>query len=171
MAKKNGTVKKETLRKFNITIAKKRKAKKEAFLAVYPSKACNISETCRAIGEVSRSSVMKWREVDEEFAQKIEDAKEDLKDFAESKLIQGMSETVNHIEEFYDNEKGITRNNKQLMTKASIVACLFFLKTRCKDRGYIERAELTGQGGGPLGTGTVNIYIPDNNRDKKPDGN
>jgi hypothetical protein len=57
----------------------------------------------------------------------IVQAREDLKDFAESKLLQAID-------------------------AGEIVPILFFLKTQAKDRGYIERNELTGADGGPIQT-------------------
>jgi hypothetical protein len=55
----------------------------------------------------------------------IVQAREDLKDFAESKLLQAID-------------------------AGEIVPILFYLKTQAKDRGYVERSEVTGADGGPL---------------------
>jgi hypothetical protein len=50
------------------------------------------------------------------------DAREDMKDFAESKLFSEIKD-------------------------GNITAIIFFLKTQAKDRGYIERSEVTGADG------------------------
>ena len=55
----------------------------------------------------------------------IVQAREDLKDFAESKLLRRIDDD-------------------------DLTAIIFFLKTQAKDRGYVERAEVTGADGGPL---------------------
>ena len=57
----------------------------------------------------------------------VDDAREEMKDFAESKLYQGISE-----------------GNTALI--------IFYAKTQMKDRGYVERQEVTGKDGGPLET-------------------
>lgn len=65
-------------------------------------------------------------------AQAVEDTREEMKDFAESKL-------------FTEIKNG------------NITAIIFYLKTQAKDRGYVERAERTGADGGPLQVGIVEI--------------
>jgi len=60
-------------------------------------------------------------------ADAITQAREDLKDFAESKLLAAID-------------------------RGEIVPIIFYLKTQAKDRGYIERNELTGADGGAIQT-------------------
>lgn len=55
----------------------------------------------------------------------ITQAREDLKDFAESKLLRRIDDD-------------------------DLTAIIFFLKTQAKDRGYVERAEVTGVDAGPV---------------------
>jgi hypothetical protein len=55
----------------------------------------------------------------------LEDAKEDMKDFAESKIFQGINE-----------------GNTTLI--------IFYAKCQMKDRGYVERQEITGADGGAV---------------------
>ena len=55
----------------------------------------------------------------------INQAREDLKDFAESKLLRRMDDD-------------------------DLTAIIFFLKCQAKDRGYVERQELTGADGAAL---------------------
>ena len=60
-----------------------------------------------------------------EVRQAVDEAKESIVDFAEGKLFQ-------------------------LIREGNTAAIIFFLKTRAKDRGYIERSEITGADGTPL---------------------
>lgn len=73
-----------------------------------------ISMACRKVG-VSRAQFYKWKEVDAEFAEAVENIVEEQKDFVESKLLEN-----------------INKNDTQ-----SIV---FYLKTKGRDRGYTERS-------------------------------
>lgn len=57
--------------------------------------------------------------------QAIDDERETLKDFAEGKLFQQIDE-------------------------GNTTAIIFYLKTQAKDRGYVERQEVTGAEGGPV---------------------
>lgn len=65
-------------------------------------------------------------------ADALHEAKESLKDFAESRLY-----------------KGIDEGNPTLL--------IFYLKTQAKDRGYVERQEMTGAGGGAIRTEDVGL--------------
>ena len=62
-----------------------------------------------------------------------DDEKEALKDYAESKLFQQIS-------------------------KDNMTAIIFYLKTQARDRGYIERQEVTGIDGSPL---TIKVIYED----------
>ena len=77
-------------------------------------------------------------EFDEEFKKEVKEISEDRKDFAESKL----NELINGV--LVEREGAVY---KRPPCKTSII---FFLKTKAKDRGYIERKEFTGADGTPL---------------------
>lgn len=81
----------------------------EAFASVC---ACNVSATCRKIG-ISRRIYYTWMNSNEDFRNAIDDEQEALLDMAETKLHQNIMEG----------------------REASI---FFFLKTKGKNRGYIE---------------------------------
>lgn len=110
---------------------------KEKFLEVFAAKLGNVSNACEA-ASVSRKTFYNWKNDDEEFAQNVNEIEEGLIDFAESKL--------------FENIKGNKTNE-----------ILFYLKTKGKSRGYVERQEHQIEGGFPT---KIEIEIIDENKDK-----
>ncbi len=106
------------------TCAAKTARSKACFLTVLGKKAGNITAACKA-AKVARRHFYAWTEADGEFAAAVQDVKESLKDFAESKL-------------------------QEAIGRGESWAVCFFLKCQAKDRGYVERVEATGPGGGPV---------------------
>jgi hypothetical protein len=64
--------------------------------------------------------------------QALEDAREKNHDFVESKLMKAIDD-------------------------GNVTAMIFYLKTQCKKRGYIERTEFTGRDGGPIETTAMTL--------------
>lgn len=93
--------------------------KKEQFIQAFELAACNISVTCRKIG-ISRQCFYKWCNEDPEFKVAIDDLQEATIDMAETSLFK-------HIKE------------------ENLTALIFFLKTKGKHRGYVERTEVTNK--------------------------
>ena len=89
------------------------------FLEIFARKAGNVNTTCKAVG-ISRRIYQYWKKDNECFSNMLYDCVEGLKDDVESQLLKNIS-------------KG---------KEASII---FYLKTKCKDRGYVEKAELSVQ--------------------------
>ena len=87
---------------------------KEKFLVLLAKNAGNVSSTCKAFN-INRGTYYNWLE-DDSFKAIVDDIQESLIDNAESKL-------------------------QKLINEDSPVAILFYLKTRAKSRGYIERQE------------------------------
>ncbi len=83
-----------------------------------------VTTIAKTLG-VSRKHIYTLMKKYPTFAQAIEDERETIKDFAESKLFQ-------------------------LIDEGNPTAILFFLKCRAKDRGYVERTEITGADGGDI---------------------
>jgi hypothetical protein len=79
-----------------------------------------VTEACEAVG-ISRQCHYKWMKEDEKYKELVEDISEIVLDFAEGKL-----------------HKQIKNDNT--------IATIFYLKTKGKKRGYIERAELEMDG-------------------------
>lgn len=110
-----------------------REKKKMDFLEAFSNKANNVSLTCKSIG-IRRSTFYKWLKEDEEFKEDILEMDEGDIDMAESAL-------------------------KRQIKDGNITAIIFYLKTKGKSRGYVERQELTGMNGQKL----FEVKIVDNN--------
>lgn len=106
----------------------------------------NISKACQKFG-ISRAMYYNWMEGDSVFAERVKEAEEAEKDEAE---------------EFHRMlRKGIPKvdkNNKLVgwIVKPDRQAIEYYLSRKAKDRGYIERQEVTGKDGEALSF-TLNI--------------
>ena len=96
-------------------IARETQEKKLQVLKIFEKKGANVSVTCEA-ANIGRRTFYYWRENDKDFDAACKDIEEALVDFAESMLIEKI------------NGKDLT-------------AIIFYLKTKGKDRGYVERTE------------------------------
>ena len=83
-----------------------------------------VTDIARRLG-CTRTYVYKLMEKYSTFREAIEEEREGLKDFAEGKLLEQINE---------GNMTGI----------------IFYLKTQAKDRGYIERHEVSGPDAEPV---------------------
>lgn len=100
------------------------KKKKALFLEAFKQTLGNVSNACKSVG-IDRGTYYLWIEKDKAFKKAIEEITEVQLDFVETALF-----------------KGIKEGNASLIT--------FFLKTKGKDRGYVERREITGKEGEDL---------------------
>jgi len=82
-----------------------------------------VTTACRKIG-MERSTVYAWLKTDPAFKAKYDELQSVALDFAESKLHQRIAE-------------------------GSDACTIFYLKTKGKGRGYVERTEISG-GGAPI---------------------
>ena len=92
----------------------------------------NIAAVARAYG-VSRGTVYNWIDASAGCRQALDDARETMLDNAESILYKKVLE-------------------------GSTPELLFFLKTQGRNRGYVERSEVTGTDGAPIDTRIVIEY-------------
>lgn len=83
-----------------------------------------VSEACRK-ANITRETFYKWKKEDDTFRKAVEDVDDIALDFGESALHKRISE-------------------------GSDTAIIFYLKTKGKRRGYIERSEVTGADGKDL---------------------
>ena len=101
--------------------------RKAAFLEVFPKKAGIVTGACQAVG-ISRTQFYAWLKEDRVFAAAIEDINEQLIDYSESQLMSKIQ-------------------------AGNMTAIIFHLKCKGKKRGWVERQEVTGADGVPLGSG------------------
>ncbi len=95
---------------------KKRLTTKQKILKALEEEHGVVSTACKKIG-ISRSAYYKLWNQDEKFKEQCEDVQEAAIDFVESKLFQQI-------------------------TQGNITGQIFYLKTKAKHRGYIERQEI-----------------------------
>ena len=95
---------------------KSRHIKKEAMLQALENSLGVVTVACKQT-EIPRSTYYKWLKEDEEFAKAVKEIENIALDFGESQLHSQMKD-------------------------GNTSATIFFLKTKGKKRGYIERQEL-----------------------------
>jgi hypothetical protein len=103
---------------------KKRDKVKDLFIEALKNSAGNISVACRNVN-ISRNAFYEWQKEDEIFQEKVNEVQESLIDLVESKLMSNIAD-------------------------GKTAEIIFFLKTRAKHRGYVERTEMTGPNGLPM---------------------
>jgi len=110
---------------------------KKAILEALEKSLGVVTTACKSVG-IGRTQFYNWLKQDEEFSVLVEDIQNIALDFAESQL-----------------HKQIGEGNTS--------ATIFYLKTKGKKRGYIERQEITGADGMPT---NFQIEIIGRNKDK-----
>lgn len=101
-----------------------------------------VTDACKKTG-VARSTFYQWLNEDAGFKAAVEEAQEQAIDFVEGKLFQ----KINGVKIGKMDDEGELNVYEQ---PPSDTAIIFYLKTKAKKRGYIERQELTGADGGPI---------------------
>ena len=104
-------------------IDKSRHIKKASILKALEQSLGVVTVACKK-SDIPRSTFYKWLKEDEDFAEEVKDIENIALDFAESHLHKQIEDNI---------------------TSATI----FYLKTKGKKRGYIERQEITGADGLP----------------------
>ncbi len=92
-----------------------KKQRQKEFLKHFQDGRGIVTYACKKTG-ISRETFYLWKRNDPKFREACEDVEESVKDIVESKLLNKI------------NEEDLT-------------AIIFYLKTKCKDRGYVERVE------------------------------
>lgn len=115
----------------------KTKKDKENFLKVLKGNGGNINDACN-VTSIGRRTVYVWMDKEEWFKNSIDDIREISVDNVESALYKSAIE-------------------------GNTTAQIFYLKTQGKNRGYVERQEITGYEGMP---NSVKVEIIDRTQDK-----
>ena len=114
-------------------------ANKQTFITQLHKNMGNVSTTCSEC-KISRQTYYDWMKDDKEFKSHIENVDEYILDVAETSLHDQIKE-------------------------GNTTATVFFLKTRGRKRGYIEKQEL--EHSGQIKTETVTLFeLPKNGRDE-----
>lgn len=96
-----------------------------------------VTPACEKVG-IDRRTYYRWMEKDEKFREQVKDIENVALDFAESQL------------------------HKQIKN-GEVSSTIFFLKTKGKSRGYIEKQEIDHtSGGNTLPPVIINITAPEN---------
>ncbi len=95
-----------------------------------------VSTACASIG-LARSTYYSWLKDDEPFRLSVEDIQEVAIDFVESKLM----EKINGITML--GKEGGDEEYPTYTLPPSDTAIIFYLKTKGKKRGYVERSEIS----------------------------
>lgn len=97
---------------------------KEAMLQALEKSMGVVTTACKS-SNTPRSTHYKWLNEDEEYRAAVNEATAIAGDFVESKLYQAIND-------------------------GNISAIIFYCKTKLKDRGYVERTEVSGVGDTPI---------------------
>jgi len=111
---------------------KSRHIKKEAVLKALESSLGVVTVACRKL-DLPRSTFYKWLKEDEQFAREVKEIENIALDFAESQLHEQISD-------------------------GNTSATIFYLKTKGKKRGYVERNEVDLTGTKPI---RINFNLDD----------
>jgi hypothetical protein len=116
--------------------------KKTVLKALEESKGI-VTDACKAV-DMPRSTFYLWCSTDPEFKSAVDDIQELAIDYVEGKLFQKI-EGVKVASKTDDEDNPIVYS-----LPPSDTAIIFYLKTKAKKRGYIERFEHTGKDGDPI---------------------
>ncbi len=106
----------------------------------------NVSQACEVVG-MARTTHYEWMQKDEDYRAAVESLEDMTLDYVESKLM----ELIDGPEKDIMTEAGPMRV-KDSPTPSAVI---FYLKTRGKKRGYVERQEISGPDKEP-----IQIIIP-----------
>jgi len=120
--------------------------RKKAMIAALEKTLGNVSEACKHV-DVHRATHYDWYNDDPEYKAAVDSIADMALDFVEGKLFQMIDGPTKEVM----TDEGI----QQIKDSPVPSAVIFYLKTKGKKRGYIERTEVSGADGGP-----IQIVIP-----------
>lgn len=107
-----------------------------------------VTDACEKV-DIARATHYLWMDKDPEYREAVKSIDEAAIDFVEGKLF----ELINGARKEVVTQDGVV----EIKDTPNPTATIFYLKTKAKHRGYVERQEITGADGGP-----VQIIAPDN---------
>lgn len=113
--------------------------KKKTLLEALESANGIVSSACKSI-QMPRSTFYNWLKEDEEFKAAVEEIQEVAIDYVESKLFEKIEGVWQKMGTTNDGEPVVYK------TPPSDTAIIFYLKTKAKKRGYIEKQEIKHSG-------------------------
>jgi hypothetical protein len=125
--------------------ANKTNNKKEIMLKCLQQSMGIVSTACQK-ADINRTTHYDWYNNDQDYAAQVDAIQESCIDFAESKLM----ELINGAKHEVATAKGEVLT---VQDGPNPTACIFYLKTKGKKRGYVEKSELEVGGNG------INITI------------
>ena len=128
-----------------MTKSDKTDKKKEFMLQCLKQSMGIVSHACEK-ADTARATHYEWYNNDQDYAAQVDAIQESCIDFAESKLM----ELINGAKHEVATAKGEVL---EIQDGPNPTACIFYLKTKGKKRGYVEKSELDVQGSG------INITI------------
>lgn len=114
---------------------------KKRFLDVLKKSRGIISSACESV-DMSRQTYYNWLKEDPEFAEQVDEVQESMIDFVESKLMQ----KINGITMLGKPGESEDEEDPTYTLPPSDTAIIFFLKTKGKKRGYVEKTEIQHSG-------------------------
>lgn len=133
----------------DIDIEKRQADTKAAVLIALEETKGIVTDAVRKVG-MGRSTYYEWLEKDPEFKKAVEEIQDVALDFVEGKLFEKINGV--QVRKGTDSESG---EDIVYDLPPSDVAITFYLKTKGKRRGYVERQEVTGKDGEPLSPSIV----------------
>ena len=117
-------------------------SKKQAMIVALHKSLGIVTKACEVVG-IAPSTHYGWLKDDEEYSFAVQEVHDKAIDFAESKLFELIEGAEKEV---------VTASGKVVTIKESpnTSATIFYLKTKGKKRGYVERQEITGEEGRPI---------------------
>lgn len=125
---------------------------KEAILKALEDTKGIVTDAIRRV-TISRSCYYEWLKDDPEFKARVDEIQDVAIDFVEGKLFEKINGV--QVRKGTDSETG---EDIVYDLPPSDVAITFYLKTKAKKRGYVERQEITGGDGEPLPPAIINVF-------------